>query len=264
MLRVSWRSIGLALVLLMISGSTAMAGQKKMTMSVADQISACVSANGQARIVSADTLCKPSEQLVTWNVQGPQGPAGANGTNGINGTNGTNGADGAPGAEGPEGPQGPEGPEGPQGPEGPAAPGGGPVVVVDASDTIVGRLLNPTGNVLVHVGTDYFLVGATTQGFTPTGLFVHQDASCSDAPAIAGAGTPSALVQAALVRPGEAWIPDYAAETITLGPGVVYSKVYFQDGSSTPCMENTIFSSLTLTPLRSISLAGFITPFHLQ
>jgi hypothetical protein len=53
--------------------------------------------NGQLRIVTSASQCRPSEIAISWNITGPQGPAGP---------------------EGPTGPQGPVGPEGPQGPDG--------------------------------------------------------------------------------------------------------------------------------------------------
>jgi len=48
--------------------------------------------NGQLRIVSGPTQCRPSELSISWNIVGPQGP------------------------QGPAGPQGPQGPAGPPGP----------------------------------------------------------------------------------------------------------------------------------------------------
>ena len=82
--------------------------------SPSDLIHACVQrGSGHARIVRPGHACRPSEQLVVWNVSGPQGPSGPAGPTG------------AQGLQGAEGPQGPMGPEGPQGPPGPAGGGGG-------------------------------------------------------------------------------------------------------------------------------------------
>lgn len=53
--------------------------------------------NGQLRIVTSASQCRPSEIAISWNITGPQGPGGP---------------------QGPAGPQGPVGPEGPQGPDG--------------------------------------------------------------------------------------------------------------------------------------------------
>jgi type VI protein secretion system component Hcp len=70
-----------------------------------DLIHACVQRNsGFARIVPPGEACRPHENLVVWNVQGPIGPQG-------------------PG--GPAGPDGQPGPTGPEGPAGPAGSGGG-------------------------------------------------------------------------------------------------------------------------------------------
>lgn len=50
---------------------------------------ACVkTADGTLRIVSANTTCKASETLISWNQQGPQGPAGPQGPQGPAGSGG--------------------------------------------------------------------------------------------------------------------------------------------------------------------------------
>jgi type VI protein secretion system component Hcp len=96
----------------------------------ADTIHACVQKHsGDTRIVKPGKPCRPSEQLVVWNVTGPQGPGGPSGPQG------PQGAPGVPGLQGPEGAQGPPGPEGPQGPAGGAGGGGGAT-----APKIVGRL----------------------------------------------------------------------------------------------------------------------------
>ena len=99
MLRRSWL---LGVVVAVVSPATAGAVPS-------DLIHACVQKKtGHTRIVRAGEACRPSEQLVVWNVTGPQGSAGPAGPQGLTG------------------PQGPEGPAGPMGPEGPAgAPGSG-------------------------------------------------------------------------------------------------------------------------------------------
>jgi hypothetical protein len=76
-------------------------------------ISGCYQkSQGQLRVVSADTRCRPSEKSISWNQTGPQGPAGPAGPQG------------PAGAQGPAGPAGPQGPAGAQGPAGPAGPAG--------------------------------------------------------------------------------------------------------------------------------------------
>jgi hypothetical protein len=68
------------------------------------QIHACVTTNGNLRIVTPTTACKPNETALDWNITGsigPQGPVGPQG------------------AQGPQGPEGPAGPQGVQGPQGP-------------------------------------------------------------------------------------------------------------------------------------------------
>lgn len=222
MLRVTRESIGLSLVLLLLFGSRALA---------AEQISACVNPAGQMRLVADGVSCRPQEELVTWNVQGPEGP---------------------------------EGPQGPQGPEGAAASGAGPAVVLDSNDTVVGRYLNRTGDVLVHIGADFLIVGATQQGFVSTGMLVYPDSSCIGAPAVASTN-PSTLAQVALVRLGAAWLPDFAATKIVLPPGsIVYTQNVLVDGTLLLCTQLTLGSQTTLTPLRWVSLSGFVTPFRVE
>lgn len=221
MLRVTRSSIGLSLVLLLLFGTRPL---------VADQISACVNPAGQMRLVASGASCRPQEELVTWNVQGPEGP---------------------------------EGPQGPQGPEGDAASGAGPAVVLDSNDTIVGRYLNRTGDVLVHIGADFFVASATQLGFIPAGTFIHQQADCTDTPFVTTVN-PNALAQAALVKPGEAWLPDLAAAKVNPpANSVAFAQTFFASGPPTPCM-GPFASPATLTPLRSVSLSGFLTPFRIE
>lgn len=87
------------------------------------RVVACVSKNGQARLVGSPDECRPNETLVTWSVQGPQGPPGAMGPQGLAGAPGPAGPQGAVGPQGEQGAMGPEGPQGPEGARGPAGPG---------------------------------------------------------------------------------------------------------------------------------------------
>ena len=119
---------------------------------------------------------------------------------------------------------------------------------------------------LVHIGADYFVVSATQQGFVPTGTFIHLEATCTDAPSIVAINVNAlALAQGALVKPGEAWLPDLAVARINLPPSsTIFFQTFMADGSSTPCTEYLFFGAVTLMPLRSVSLSGFSAPFHLQ
>ena len=209
---------------------------------------------------------------------GPQGPQGANGADGATGsqgpvgpqgTVGAAGADGANGAVGPQGAPGADGANGavgPQGPQGPAAEAGpGPALVLDRNNAIVGHYINRTGDVLVNVDGDRFVVAATRRGFVSGGQFVHRADGCTDAPSIAASANGFALGQVALVRQGEAWLPDFAAATIDLPEGAtVFLQSVFMDGSFSQCLEVQVTSAGALRPLRSVSLSRFATPFHLQ
>ncbi len=113
-----------------------------------EQVYACVKEqNGQVRIVAAGAECLPSEQAMTWSIEGPkgdtgpqgpqgiQGPVGPQGEQGEKGEKGDTGATGPqglkgdkgdPGDAGPKGDTGDTGPAGPAGAQGPAGPQGPP------------------------------------------------------------------------------------------------------------------------------------------
>ena len=87
-----------------------------------ERVDACVKTqNGQVRIVASGEACGPSEQALSWSIEGPKGDTGPQGPIGLTGPQG---AKGDTGATGPQGPQGPEGPQGATGPQGEAGPAG--------------------------------------------------------------------------------------------------------------------------------------------
>ena len=276
MLQLTRSTFGLAVLMLLVSAASAVAADGY-------EINICLNSAGNVRFVPPGTACRSNERLVTWNTQGALGPAGPQGSQGPQGVIGPQGVVGPQGVIGPQGVVGPQGVAGPQGevgpqgsngangadgavgPQGPVAPGPGPALVLDSNDAIIGRYINRTGDVLVHVGTDYFVVGATLQGFVATGTFIHQEAGCLGPPAIAATANALSLTQVALVKPGEAWLPDFGASRITLPANSPYFyQVFFANGSSSRCMEDVVFSDVTLTPLRRIPLSGFRAPFHVQ
>ena len=229
MLRITWTTRGLASILLLAMAASVVA---------ADQIRVCVNPAGQVRLAAPDGSCRSQEYALVWNRGGLPGPAG---------------------------PQGPEGPQGAQGPEGPAATGSSPALVLDSNETIVGHYISRTGDVLVHIGSDRFVAGATQQGFVSAGTFIHRDEACADTPSIVANVDALALAQKALVKPGEAWLPDLAAAKIDLpANSVVYTRAFFADGSSTSCSPGVFSNPATLMPLRSVPLGAFLVPFHLQ
>ena len=97
-------------------------------------ITACADrTSGNLRLTNPLTgkpkACGPSEDAVSWSIEGPQGPAGAAGPQGASGApgergpagpKGDRGFDGTPGQRGEQGPQGVEGLQGPPGAPGPA------------------------------------------------------------------------------------------------------------------------------------------------
>src|SRR5580765_1931216 len=95
-----FRTAGICASAFLIAGTTPVAAQTNN-----NTIYACVTRDGDARIVDFNEQCRRHETRLHWNVVGPQGPAGATGPQG---------------ATGPAGPQGAQGVVGPQGPAGPA------------------------------------------------------------------------------------------------------------------------------------------------
>jgi len=84
-------------------GVAAVAAFGLAAVSVAAQgsvIRACVSRDGQVRIVGAGETCRPNETLMTWNAVGPTGATGPTGPTGPAGPAGPTGPEGAPGRDG--------------------------------------------------------------------------------------------------------------------------------------------------------------------
>ena len=268
MLQLTRSTLGLAVLLLLVTAASAVAADGY-------EINICLNSAGNVRFVPPGTACRSNERLVTWNTQGALGPAGpprayartARVVQSVRKASAIGPArrDGPQGEVGPQGSNGANGVDGAEGPQGPGAPGPGPALVLDSNDTIIGRYINRTGDVLVNVGADHFVVGATLQGFVPTGTFIHQEAGCLGPPTIAANANALSLAQVALVKPGEAWLPDFGASRITLPadstvllPGVLRQRIVNR------CMEDVVFSEVLLTPLRRVPLSGFSAPFHVQ
>jgi hypothetical protein len=75
-----------------------------------DRIDACVKKqNGQVRVLDAGQACLPSEEAVSWSVQGPKGDTGPAGPQGLKGDTGPAGPQGLKGDKGDTGAQGPPG-----------------------------------------------------------------------------------------------------------------------------------------------------------
>jgi len=142
--------------------------------STTQQINACVTDNGQMRIVGDATACKRGETPLTWNVQGPVGPIGPQGSKGDTGPMGPQGATGPIGQPGPVGPEGLQGPEGERGLIGPGAR-----QVVDTLGQDVGTLWSEDHAIRLIDGVSVSLWLHTT-GFHPQSqIFVHESNDCS-------------------------------------------------------------------------------------
>jgi Collagen triple helix repeat (20 copies) len=111
-------------------------------------IQACAKANGDLRIVSAPSDCKPQEASLSWAVVGPKGDQGPTGPAGPAGPTGPTGATGA---QGPKGDQGIPGAKGDKGDTGPAGGVAGRQVVeafdVSANGSALQIVQCPAGQV---------------------------------------------------------------------------------------------------------------------
>jgi hypothetical protein len=83
-----------------------------------DPIMACVTRNGDVRIVWSIGACKKNEAPLTWNIEGPQGIPGEKGETGDTGSQGEQGIQGIQGERGIQGIQGEQGIQGLQGEQG--------------------------------------------------------------------------------------------------------------------------------------------------
>lgn len=82
------------------------------TVAAQDTIYACVTKEGDVRLVRATEPCRRHETRIRWSVVGPQGPQGPQGPAGSQGPAGPQGPAGAQGATGPQGIVGTQGPKG--------------------------------------------------------------------------------------------------------------------------------------------------------
>jgi hypothetical protein len=91
-----------------------------------ERVDACVKTqNGQVRIVASGEACGPSEQALSWSIEGPKGDTGPQGPIGLTGPQGAKGDTGATGPQGEAGPAGAQGAKGDTGATGPQGPAGG-------------------------------------------------------------------------------------------------------------------------------------------
>ncbi len=108
-----------------------------------DAIVACVSPNGDVRIVPDASACRKNETASTWSVRGPAGPQGV------------------AGAAGPAGPAGPEGPAGRDGRDGGTPPPPPPAVTAQM------RIDGVNGGSATPIAA--FTLGATDSASTSSG-----------------------------------------------------------------------------------------------
>lgn len=117
----------------LIVAAALVGGMNGFGKAASGEIVACKSVpNGQVRVVKSASDCRSSEEVLTWNSEGPAGPQGPRGPQGETGAQGPQGETGA------QGPQGETGAQGPQGVPGPAGASGAlSEVFADVEDDVV-------------------------------------------------------------------------------------------------------------------------------
>ncbi len=94
-------AIGAAFVAVLAAAATTYA-LAASGASTTQTINACVSGNGDIRLVSAAANCRHNESPISWNTVGPAGPQGAQGVAGRDGQTGPQGPAGASGVNPPD------------------------------------------------------------------------------------------------------------------------------------------------------------------
>jgi Collagen triple helix repeat (20 copies) len=184
-------------------------------------IYACVTKEGDVRIVAASSQCKAKESLLQWNVQGPAGPVGPAGAQGPKGDRGSAGPTGPTGAAGPQGIAGIPGAAGPPGPAGGVGPQGVP-------------------GLPGHVGAPGPAGPVGPPGPGSSGLPAH-DGAGNRLGTLLGAWTTAEGVPAITYLDDEGWIRNWAAPQPTV-------QVWF-DGFG--CNGN-VYLSPSLTPVNYV------------
>jgi hypothetical protein len=119
---------------------------------------------------------------------GPQGPKGDTGSQGPQGDTGPQGLQGDTGPQGPQGAQGPQGPQGDTGPQGPQGDTGTPgtvMLVKDANNVSLGRLVGITGNgptVLTSTGFQVTVPWSGTYSSLTSAQMFFGSATCTGDP----------------------------------------------------------------------------------
>jgi len=191
-------------------------------------LSACVNPAGQMRIIENSSSCTSQERLITWAIEGPAGPAG---------------------------------PPGPSGSSGP--------MVVDANGARLGWFSG--GLVLMRLNDYWFTVFVTRDGFSTPSLgtsFTYLSGDCTGQRYTVSAVNSSPLVPNALVLSQQAWFADNEAPKVFVNgtpqePVTVSTQQVGPSGPTSPCLSNSIFFNAVLTPMRSVDVSNFVTPFRL-
>jgi type VI protein secretion system component Hcp len=210
------KRVGIALFLALAAASAAVVSAQSGT------IRACVSGNGNIRIVGAGESCGNQGALLIWNADGVPGPAGP---------------------QGPAGPAGPQGPEGPAGRDGRDATGPG-----EAEPTVTLQMTVDGMNGDDPTPIFSFSLGATNTGTTSggggsgAGRVSFQDLAVSKQLD----GMSVDLLSAAAT--GE-HIPDVKIEVFAIGSSSPFATYTFRDALVTA----VVFGASNQAPAETVS-----------
>ena len=142
--------------------------------------------------------------------------------------------------------------------------GRGPLVR-DYYNTVVGSLLSSSGDVLITVNGESFVLDLSGGYYSTVGypalIFLHAD--CTGTPYRAFTNPPERLVPIAEFMFGAAWIHDSSVASVYMpagAPAYVRNELVGSDS----CQAGAYPSPVTLYPIRSVSVAGFQPPFRVE
>jgi hypothetical protein len=146
----------------------------------------------------------------------------------------------------------------------------GAPTVVDANGARIGFYMG--GLALVHSGDDWFSVGIGRQGFNGPSFgftFAFLTSDCSGQRYVTASA--DILVPAALVMSNAAVFADLNAGTVTVpgtpdNPGTFWVKQIGGPPGMPPgdCFEVPAFGPVTLSPVKSVDVSGFVPPFSIK
>jgi hypothetical protein len=122
----------------------------------------------------------------------------------------------------------------------------------------------------MNIGDQWFTVLANRDGFSSPSLgmfFAYLTPDCTGQRYGTAAG--GGLVPNASVLSQHAWFIDVDAPTVTISgspetPGMFWFQQEDGNGPLGPCSPSAVFTTIVLSPMRSIDLSAFVPPFRLR